>query len=64
MYCYHAYAGLCMQPPKPIKRPKTLVGPTGDEREDPYYWLRDDQRQNPEVIAHLKVWPLYSCGPL
>ncbi len=27
----------------------------GDVREDPYYWLRDDERQDPDVIAHLKV---------
>ena len=46
---------LAEQPPKAIKRPKTLVGPNGDQREDPYYWFRDDKRQNPEVIAHLKV---------
>ncbi len=46
------------QPPKAIKRPKTLVGPNGDQREDPYYWFRDDKRQNPEVIAHLKVLTL------
>lgn len=44
------------QPPKALKRPKTLVGPNGDEREDPYYWLRDDARTDPEIRAHLEVW--------
>ena len=50
------------QPPKALKRPKTLVGPTGDKREDPYYWLRDDERENPEIIEHLKVWLLSGPG--
>ena len=45
------------QPPKALKRPKTLVGPNGDKREDPYYWLRDDARTDPEIRAHLEVWP-------
>ena len=44
------------QPPKALKRPKTLVGPNGDEREDPYYWLRDDARTDPEIRAHLEVF--------
>ncbi|KAK9844192.1 hypothetical protein WJX81_007696 [Elliptochloris bilobata] len=44
-----------LQLPKALKRPKTLVAPNGDRREDPYYWLRDDDRQDPEVIAHLKA---------
>ena len=44
-----------LQPPKALKRPKTLVGPSGVEREDPYYWLRDDARTDPEIRAHLEV---------
>ncbi|KAJ0963954.1 hypothetical protein J5N97_029076 [Dioscorea zingiberensis] len=27
----------------------------GDVRVDNYYWLRDDSRSNPEIIAHLKA---------
>ncbi len=26
----------------------------GEKRNDPYYWLRDDTRQNPEVLDYLK----------
>ncbi len=48
-----------LQAPKVLKRPKTIKAPNGDEREDHYYWLRDDDRENPEVLEHLKVseWP-------
>ena len=44
-----------LQAPKIIKKPKELHGPEGDLREDNYYWLRDDDRQDPEVLEHLKV---------
>lgn len=26
----------------------------GDHRADPYHWLRDDERRDPEVLAHLR----------
>lgn len=54
--CVASTYGVLLQPPKALKRPKTLVGPNGDEREDPYYWLRDDARTDPEIRAHLEVW--------
>jgi hypothetical protein len=47
-----------LQPPKVIKRPYTVVGANGERREDPYYWLRDDKRENPEVLEHLKAGSL------
>jgi hypothetical protein len=50
-----------LEAPKVLKRPHTVTGPTGDGREDPYYWLRDDERQNPEVLEHLKVGGLPAC---
>ena len=28
-------------------------------RTDPYYWLRDDERQDPEVLAHLEAENAY-----
>lgn len=40
-------------PPKPKKIPKKLLA-HGDERIDDYYWLRDDDRNNEEVISYLK----------
>ena len=44
-----------LQAPKVLKRPYTVIGANGERREDPYYWLRDDERENPEVLEHLKV---------
>ncbi len=34
-------------------KPHRLISPHG-VRTDPYYWLRDDERTNPEVLAYLK----------
>lgn len=48
-----AHADL-LDAPVAAQRPKRLEM-HGDVREDPYYWLRDDDREDPDVIAHLKV---------
>ncbi len=32
----------------------------GDRRVDDYFWLRDDKRQNPEVIAYLEAENAYT----
>ena len=32
----------------------------GDTRNDPYYWLRDDDRKNPDVIAYLNQENAYA----
>jgi oligopeptidase B len=40
-------------PPIAAVRPHTVNSPNG-ARNDPYYWLRDDERSNPEVLAYLK----------
>ncbi|MCO5556010.1 hypothetical protein L7F22_009554 [Adiantum nelumboides] len=32
----------------------------GDTRDDPYYWLRDDNRQNPQVLSYLKEENAYT----
>jgi oligopeptidase B len=39
-------------PPIAAVRPHTVNSPNG-ARNDPYYWLRDDARSNPEVLAYL-----------
>ena len=39
-------------PPVAAIRPHRVESPQGT-REDPYYWLRDDRREDAEVIAHL-----------
>jgi oligopeptidase B len=41
-------------PPVAARRPHEIVAP-GGTREDPYYWLRDDTRENPEMLAYLKA---------
>jgi len=39
-------------PPLAGKKPHVVKSPNGD-REDDYYWLRDDTRKNPEMLAYL-----------
>ena len=46
-------------PPKPKKIRKNLVAHK-DKRIDWYYWLRDDERKNNEVLNHLKQENKYS----
>jgi oligopeptidase B len=45
------------EPPKPpvaAVRPHAVNSPFG-VRIDPYYWLRDDERKDPDVLAYLKA---------
>ena len=44
-----------LQAPKARKEPYTVKAPHGKERIDDYYWLRDDDRENSEVLQYLKV---------
>ena len=39
-------------PPRAATHPHTIASPHGG-RSDPYYWLRDDERQDPAVRAYL-----------
>ena len=41
-------------PPRPERRPHEVHAPAGT-RSDPYYWLRDDDREDPDVLAHLEA---------
>lgn len=41
-------------PPQPDKRPHIVSSPNGD-RIDEYYWLRDDTREDPEILEHLRA---------
>ena len=45
-------------PPIAAMRPHAVISANG-VREDPYYWLRDDARSNPEVLAYLKAENAY-----
>jgi oligopeptidase B len=42
-------------PPTVPQRPHAVKGPDGLVRNDPYYWLRDDSRKSPELLAYLKA---------
>jgi oligopeptidase B len=42
-----------LTPPIAAVRPYTVKSPNGF-RTDPYYWLRDDERSNPEVLDYLR----------
>ena len=50
-------------PPKAAKRPHQVQSPNG-AREDSYYWLRDDTRKNPEMLAHLAAENAYADAQL
>lgn len=43
---------MAVVPPVAKKVPQELVE-HGDARVDNYYWLRDDSRSDPDVLAHL-----------
>ena len=44
-----------LEAPKAAKQPHTVTAPHGKAREDPYYWLRDDDRSKPEMLDYLKA---------
>jgi oligopeptidase B len=46
------------QPPVAAMRPHSVASPHGI-RVDPYYWLRDDERADPQVLAHLAAENAY-----
>jgi oligopeptidase B len=47
------------RPPAAAQRPKVLEA-LGDQRIDPYYWLRE--KENPDVIAYLEAENAYAEG--
>ncbi|KAL5543018.1 hypothetical protein UlMin_010728 [Ulmus minor] len=47
------------QPPT-AKKVEHVMELFGDVRVDNYYWLRDDNRSNPEVLSYLKEWNAYT----
>ncbi|KAL5199829.1 hypothetical protein ABZP36_021032 [Zizania latifolia] len=48
-------------PPVARKEPRDLVD-HGDVRLDNYYWLRDDSRSDPDVLAHLRSENHYTAA--
>ncbi len=49
-------------PPVAAQKPHVVKGPV--DRNDPYYWLRDDTRKNPEVLAYLNAENAYADAVL
>jgi oligopeptidase B len=47
------------QPPVAAKKPYQVASPNGS-REDEYYWLRDDKRENAEMLAYVKAENVYA----
>ncbi|GAA3264338.1 hypothetical protein GCM10020258_30660 [Sphingomonas yabuuchiae] len=52
-----------MTPPVAAKKPYQVPSPHG-AREDEYYWLRDDTRKNPEMLAYLNAENAYADAQL
>ena len=50
-------------PPDAEKRPHTVASPHG-ERQDEYYWLRDDARKDPQMLAYLNAENAYADAVL
>ena len=52
-----------VKPPIAVKRPHAVVSPHGT-RSDPYFWLRDDARKDPAVLAYLEAENAYGKAVL
>ncbi|MBA2354293.1 MAG: S9 family peptidase [Acidobacteria bacterium] len=50
-------------PPVAQRKPHVVESPHGN-RDDPYYWLRDDTRKNPEMLAYLEAENAYTEAAL
>ena len=46
-------------PPDAAKKPHQVKAPHGATRSDEYYWLRDDKRENKEMLAYLNAENAY-----
>ncbi|MGH8082580.1 MAG: S9 family peptidase, partial [Lysobacter sp.] len=52
-------ASAASAPPDVAKKPHSVKAPHGAQRNDEYYWLRDDKRKNPEMLAYLNAENAY-----
>ncbi|WDS35719.1 S9 family peptidase [Pseudoxanthomonas sp.] len=53
-----------LTPPDVAKKPHKVTAPFGASRQDEYYWLRDDERANPEMLDYLKAENAYADAVL
>src|SRR5688572_7168511 len=51
------------QPPMAARKPYEVTSPNGN-RQDEYYWLRDDKRENAEMLAYVKAENAYTDAML
>jgi len=51
-------------PPDAVRKPHVVTAPFGAQRQDEYYWLRDDERSNPQVLEYLKAENAYADAVL
>ena len=42
-------------PPDAATKPHVVRAPHGAERQDEYYWLRDDDRDDPAMLGYLEA---------
>ena len=49
-----------VKPPLIAKKPHAVTAPHSATRNDDYYWLRDDTRKNPEMLAVLNAENVYA----
>ena len=55
-----AHASETPAPPDAAKKPHVVKAPHGAERQDEYYWLRDDKRESAEMLGYLKAENAYA----
>lgn len=53
-------AATAATPPDATRKPHVVKAPFGAQRDDEYYWLRDDKRKNPEMLAYLNAENAYA----
>jgi oligopeptidase B len=56
----HAAAADLPTPPDAAKKPHTVKAPHGAQRQDEYYWLRDDKREDKAMLAYLNAENAYT----
>ncbi|MCO5056113.1 S9 family peptidase [Thermomonas sp.] len=59
-----AHAQTLPTPPDAAQHPHVVTAPHGAQRQDPYYWLRDDERKNPAMLAYLNAENAYADAVL
>jgi len=58
----YVHAQALPKPPVADQQPYTVKGPK--DRNDPYYWLRDDTRKDPKMLAYLNAENAYADAVL